>query len=113
MKYLCMALIRFYRRFLSPLKGAPTCRFTPSCSAYALEAYEKRGFFAGFALSFWRILRCSPFSPAGYDPVPARGFRTMPLRMSKYDKYRAEHPELYPNDLDTDADADDIPDIDP
>ncbi len=98
MKYICMAIIRFYRRFLSPLKGQPTCRFTPTCSSYALEAYEKRGFFAGFILSTWRILRCSPFSPAGYDPVPEKGFRTMPMRFSKYDKYRAEHPEWYDTD---------------
>ena len=90
MKYICMAIIRFYRRFLSPLKPAPTCRFTPSCSAYALEAYEKRGFFAGFILSTWRLLRCSPLSPAGHDPVPEKGFRTMPMRFSKYDKWLAE-----------------------
>ncbi|MBR6782352.1 MAG: membrane protein insertion efficiency factor YidD [Clostridia bacterium] len=90
MKRLAMALIRFYRRHLSKLKPAPTCRFTPTCSAYALEAFEKRGFFAGMALTLWRILRCSPLSPAGYDPLPQAGFKTMPLRWSKYDKYRAE-----------------------
>ena len=90
MKRLAMALIRFYRKHLSKLKPAPTCRFTPTCSAYALEAFEKRGFFAGMALTLWRILRCSPLSPAGYDPVPQTGFKTMPLRWSKYDKYRAE-----------------------
>lgn len=90
MKRVAMALIRFYRRYLSGLKPAPTCRFSPTCSAYALEAFEKRGFFAGLTLTLWRILRCSPFSPAGYDPVPQAGFRTMPLRFSKYDKYLAE-----------------------
>ena len=90
MKRLAMALIRFYRKHLSKLKPAPTCRFTPTCSAYALEAFEKRGFFAGMALTLWRILRCSPLSPAGYDPLPQAGFKTMPLRWSKYDRYRAE-----------------------
>ena len=90
MKRVAMALIRFYRRYLSGLKPAPTCRFSPTCSAYALEAFEKRGFFAGLTLTLWRILRCSPFSPAGYDPVPKAGFRTMPLRFSKYDQYLAE-----------------------
>ena len=90
MKHLAMALIRFYRRYLSRLKPTPTCRFTPTCSAYGLEAFEKRGFFVGMALTAWRILRCSPLSPAGYDPVPKAGFKTMPLRWSKYDKYRAE-----------------------
>ena len=96
MKRLCLALIRFYRRFLSPVKGRPTCRFTPTCSAYALEAFEKRGVCAGFVLTAWRILRCSPLSPAGYDPVPRAGFKTMPLRWSRFDRYRAEHPDLYP-----------------
>ncbi len=90
MKRIAMALIRFYRKHLSGLKPAPTCRFEPTCSAYALEAFEKRGFFAGLTLTLWRILRCSPLSPAGFDPVPPHGFKTMPLRWSKYDKYRAE-----------------------
>lgn len=74
MKYICMALIRFYQRFISPLKRNPTCRFTPTCSAYALEAFRKRGFFVGLALTVWRILRCNPFSAGGYDPVPEKGF---------------------------------------
>lgn len=73
MKYLCILLIRFYRKFLSPLKRTSTCRFVPSCSAYALEAYTKRGFFVGSYLTVYRILRCNPFCPGGYDPVPARG----------------------------------------
>ena len=58
MKQIAMALIRFYRKYLSGLKPAPTCRFTPTCSAYGLEAYEKRGFFAGTVLPLWRILQC-------------------------------------------------------
>ena len=91
MKHLAMALVRFYRKFLSGLKATPTCRFSPTCSAYALEAFEKRGFFAGLALTLWRILRCSPLSPYGYDPVPQKGFKTMPLRWSKYDRYQAEN----------------------
>ena len=75
MKYICIALIRFYRKFLSPLKRTPSCRFTPTCSAYAIEAFQKRGFFVGFILSFWRILRCNPFCKGGYDPVPEKGLR--------------------------------------
>ncbi len=90
MKRVAMALVRFYRKYLSGLKPAPTCRFTPTCSAYSLEAFEKRGFFAGLILTTWRILRCSPLSPAGFDPVPEKGFKTMPMRWSKYDKYRSE-----------------------
>ena len=72
MKYICIWLIRFYRKFLSPLKGRPTCRFTPTCSAYALEAFQKRGFFVGFGLTVWRILRCNPFCAGGCDPVPEK-----------------------------------------
>lgn len=90
MKRVAMALIRFYRKHLSSRKPTPTCRFTPTCSAYALEAFESRGFFAGLALTLWRILRCSPLSPYGFDPVPKTGFKTMPMRWSKFDKYQAE-----------------------
>ncbi len=75
MKHIFIALIRFYQKFLSPLKRNPTCRFTPTCSAYAIEAFTKRGFFVGFALTVWRILRCNPWSIGGYDPVPKKGFR--------------------------------------
>ena len=71
MKYVFIYLIKFYRRFISPIKPR-CCRFTPTCSAYALEAFEKRGFFVGFALTVWRILRCNPFCRAGYDPVPEK-----------------------------------------
>ena len=74
MKYICIWLIRFYQKFLSPLKGRPCCRFTPTCSAYALQAYQKRGFFVGTALTVYRIFRCNPFCPGGYDPVPEHGF---------------------------------------
>ena len=77
MKYVCIWLIRLYQKFLSPLKRYPTCRFTPTCSAYAVEAFTKRGFFVGAALSIWRILRCNPFCVGGVDPVP-------PKRIPKY-----------------------------
>ena len=75
MKYVCIALVRFYRKFLSPLKRRPCCRFTPTCSAYALEAFQKRGFFVGFILTVARIFRCQPLFPGGYDPVPKVGLR--------------------------------------
>lgn len=71
MKYLCIALIRLYRRFLSPLLPR-SCRFTPSCSEYALEAFAEWGFFRGLFLTVRRVLRCNPFCRAGYDPVPRR-----------------------------------------
>ena len=74
MKYLMIWLIRLYRKIISPLKP-PCCRFTPSCSAYAIEAFQKRGFFIGLILTVWRILRCNPFSKGGYDPVPEKGLK--------------------------------------
>ncbi len=83
MKYVMIWLIGLYRKFISPLKP-PCCRFTPTCSAYALEAFSKRGFFVGLILTVWRILRCNPFSKGGYDPVPERGFRNPPERREKY-----------------------------
>ena len=72
MKHVMIWLIRLYQKYISPIKP-PCCRFTPTCSAYALEAFQKRGFFVGFILTVWRILRCNPFSKGGYDPVPEKG----------------------------------------
>lgn len=63
-------LIKFYQLCISPLKPVPTCRFTPTCSQYALEAFRKYGPLKGFALSLKRILRCHPWGGSGYDPVP-------------------------------------------
>ncbi len=74
MKHIMIWLIGLYRKYISPLKP-PCCRFTPTCSAYAIEAFKKRGFFVGFILTVWRILRCNPFSKGGYDPVPEKGLR--------------------------------------
>ena len=62
--------IRFYRRVLSPLKPQPSCRFEPTCSAYALEAVQKHGVLWGLSLSLRRLLKCHPFHPGGHDPVP-------------------------------------------
>jgi putative membrane protein insertion efficiency factor len=61
--------IRFYRNAISPLTP-PSCRFTPTCSAYALEAVEKYGAARGSWLAARRLLRCHPFCKGGYDPVP-------------------------------------------
>ncbi|MGI6345431.1 MAG: membrane protein insertion efficiency factor YidD [Bacillota bacterium] len=66
---LAVFLIRVYRRWISPLLG-PSCRFYPTCSEYMIQALEKYGFFRGGWLGVRRILRCHPFSPGGYDPVP-------------------------------------------
>ena len=61
--------IRFYQRVLSPLTG-PSCRFTPTCSEFAVVAIDRHGVLAGGWLAFKRILRCHPFGGQGYDPVP-------------------------------------------
>ena len=71
MKYIGIYLVRFYQKFISPLKP-PCCRFRPTCSSYAIEAFKEWGFIIGLALTAWRILRCNPFSKGGYDPVPKR-----------------------------------------
>ena len=68
-------LILFYRKYLSPLKRAPSCRFIPTCSEYALEAIDVHGSFYGTCLAVWRVLRCNPFSKGGYDPVPEKRHR--------------------------------------
>lgn len=62
-------LVRFYQVCISPLKP-PSCRFTPTCSQYALEALRKYGPFKGGWLALRRLLRCHPFGGSGYDPVP-------------------------------------------
>ena len=62
-------LIKAYRRFISPL-FPPSCRFQPTCSQYALEAISVYGTFKGSWLAIKRILRCHPFHPGGYDPIP-------------------------------------------
>jgi putative membrane protein insertion efficiency factor len=68
---LLIVLVRGYRRFLSPLKPVPTCRFLPTCSEYAVEAIEQRGALRGALLAALRILRCNPLCAGGYDPVSA------------------------------------------
>lgn len=68
MKKIFILLIKFYRVFLSPLKP-PTCRFVPTCSEYALNAFERYGVVRGGYLTIRRILKCHPFHPGGYDPV--------------------------------------------
>ncbi|PKN74843.1 MAG: membrane protein insertion efficiency factor YidD [Candidatus Cloacimonetes bacterium HGW-Cloacimonetes-2] len=67
--YTFIGIIRFYQRIISPALP-PSCRFTPSCSAYALQAFRKYNFIKAIRLSVWRILRCNPFCKGGYDPLP-------------------------------------------
>ncbi|RYZ22483.1 MAG: membrane protein insertion efficiency factor YidD [Chitinophagaceae bacterium] len=64
-----IGLIRLYQKGLSPLLG-PSCRYTPTCSQYGLEAFRKYGVLKGFWLTVKRIGRCHPWGGSGYDPVP-------------------------------------------
>lgn len=93
MKHVCIWLIRLYKRYLSPLKGKPTCRFSPTCSTYAIQAFEKRGFLIGMILTVGRIFRCQPFGRAGWDPVPEKGLRNPKYTIRPITKYY--YPEEY------------------
>jgi uncharacterized protein len=69
LKAALLAIVRFYRTLISPLYP-PCCRFHPTCSQYAIEAIDRFGPWRGSWLATKRILRCHPFHPGGYDPVP-------------------------------------------
>jgi uncharacterized protein len=68
---IALAVLRGYKRFVSPVLP-PACRFVPTCSEYAAEAIEKHGVLRGGTLAARRIIRCGPWHPGGYDPVPSR-----------------------------------------
>ncbi len=88
MKYILIGLIKLYRMTLSE-RLPRLCRFTPSCSQYALTAVSRFGAVKGGFLAFWRICRCNPFSAGGWDPVPEEYyfFRSLKNRIkSKFKK---------------------------
>ncbi|HQU82719.1 MAG TPA: membrane protein insertion efficiency factor YidD [Pyrinomonadaceae bacterium] len=68
MKFLVLDLLKLYKTFISPFLP-PACRFTPTCSEYAMQAVEKYGAIRGTWKAFKRILRCQPFCKGGHDPV--------------------------------------------
>ncbi len=72
LRWLLIGLVTVYRKVISPVLP-PTCRYHPSCSAYALESLQVHGAGKGFVLAAWRLGRCNPFSKGGLDPVPERG----------------------------------------
>ena len=106
MKWLLIKLIRFYQKFLSPLKKHSSCRFTPTCSTYAIQALEKRGLIVGFLLMWIRIFKCQPFGPCGWDPVPEKGLRNPKFTAKPMTKY------YYPEECGLERDAPDEIDSD-
>lgn len=87
MKYIALLVIKFYRKCISPLFPAK-CKYYPTCSSYAMTAFRRFGFFRGFLLSGWRIMRCNPWSPGGIDHVPDKF--TLKTKKMRFD-------ELYSN----------------
>lgn len=79
MKALLLRLLRAYKKYISP-QMPPACRYLPTCSEYAYQAIERFGVFRGGFLAGRRLLRCNPFFPGGYDPVP----REWPPRTAKH-----------------------------
>jgi putative membrane protein insertion efficiency factor len=71
MQKIVVGILRLYRYAVSPALGNH-CRFHPSCSAYAIEAVEEHGVLRGVPLAMRRLMRCHPWNPGGYDPVPTR-----------------------------------------
>lgn len=79
MRQILIVLIKLYRYAISPYL-APSCRYTPTCSSYAIEAIERHGLFRGSWLAVRRVSRCHPWHEAGYDPVPENNDLTVTRR---------------------------------
>ncbi|MDE5583829.1 MAG: membrane protein insertion efficiency factor YidD [Ruminococcus sp.] len=80
MKFIFISLIKFYRRFISPL-FPPCCKYYPTCSTYALTALQRFGAVRGTLLALWRLIRCNPWSMGGIDYVPEK----FTFRVAEYD----------------------------
>lgn len=83
MKRILILLIHYYQRFISPLTP-PSCRFIPTCSAYGAEAIEKYGAVRGSFMTLKRVLRCNPWNPGGYDPVPVINTKVRKIKLIDY-----------------------------
>mgnify|MGYP002350768148 FL=1 len=69
-RFILLALIRLYQLLISPALPPDTCRFYPTCSHYGYQAIYKYGAIKGTGMAIWRVLRCNPYNPGGFDPVP-------------------------------------------
>jgi uncharacterized protein len=69
-RFVLLALIRLYQLVISPALPPDTCRFYPTCSHYGYQAIYKYGVIKGTGMAIWRVLRCNPYNPGGFDPVP-------------------------------------------
>jgi len=69
-RFILLALIRLYQLLVSPALPPDTCRFYPTCSHYGYQAIYKYGAIKGTGMAIWRVLRCNPYNPGGFDPVP-------------------------------------------
>ena len=69
-QFFILVLIWFYQKIISPALPDNTCRFYPTCSHYGFQAVQKYGAIKGSFMAIYRIIRCNPFNPGGYDPVP-------------------------------------------
>lgn len=69
-RFMLLALIRLYQLLISPALPPDTCRFYPTCSHYGYQAIYKYGAIKGTGMAIWRVLRCNPYNPGGFDPVP-------------------------------------------
>lgn len=92
MKRSLIFAIKGYRQVISPL-FPPTCRFEPTCSRYAIEAIERFGAVKGSALAAQRIVRCNPFVPGGYDPVPEKS-DPKSMERAELDQANLKQPDL-------------------
>ena len=82
MKRILLSLLRFYKAQVSPILP-PACRYTPTCSEYAIEAVERYGPGRGSVMAIRRVLACNPFARGGYDPVPQKSAAGAPQRVAR------------------------------
>lgn len=87
MKRILISLIRFYQKYISS-RTPPCCRFYPTCSQYGVEALERFGALKGGLMTVWRILRCNPFNPGGFDPVPEKKRKDKKYKKIEYKKQK-------------------------